>query len=395
MSRNGVPAGLKGKSSAMLLAVAAAAVLATTFAGAQSRNARQDLQAVRKEIKAVEARLARQSSERDENARALRAAETEIAAASRKLAEVRARLSDQQARRRSLGREAAQATERLAAERDALARQVRASYMSGGAEVFKLLLSQESPASLGRMMVYYDYFNRARSERIAAVRTDLARLAELDAATAAVAQELAALEASQASQLAALDRARDERRAALAKLDAGIKDDKAAVAKLRAEERRLTDLIKQLAEATAGFPVDSDEPFARLKGKLAWPVQGRIVGDYGQLRDGGPVKWNGVLLEAKQGTEVRAIYRGRVVFADWLSGLGLLTIVDHGGGYMSLYGHNEALLKEAGDSVEPGEVIARVGDSGGQARAGVYFEIRQNGEPVNPHPWIARRPSGR
>lgn len=395
MSRNGGPAGLKGKSRALTFAVAAAAVLVTALAGAQSRNARQDLQAVRKEIKAVEERLARQSSERDESARALRAAETEIAAASRKLADVRARLSEQQARRRTLGREAAQATERLAAERETLARQVRASYMSGNAEVFKLLLSQESPASLGRMMVYYDYFNRARSERIAAVRADLTKLAELDAATAAVAQELAALEASQASQVAALDRARNERRAALAKLDAGIKDDKAAVAKLRGEERRLTDLIKQLAEATAGFPVDSDEPFARLKGKLAWPVQGRIVGDYGQLRDGGPVKWNGVLLEAKQGTEVRAIYRGRVVFADWLSGLGLLAIVDHGGGYMSLYGHNEALLKEVGESVEPGEVIARVGDSGGQARSGVYFEIRQNGAPVNPHPWIARKPNGR
>jgi septal ring factor EnvC (AmiA/AmiB activator) len=395
MSRNGGPAGLKGKSGALLVVVAAAAVLGATLAGAQSRNARQDLQAVRKEIKAVEARLARQSSERDASARALRASETEIAAASRKLADVRARLGEQQAQRRTLGREAAQATERLAKERDALGRQVRASYMSGREEVFKLLLSQESPASLGRMMVYYDYFNRARSERIAAVRSDLTKLAELDAASAAVAQQLTALEAAQASELAALDRARDERRAVLAKLDAGIKDDKAAASKLRGEERRLTDLIKQLAEATAGFPVDSDEPFARLKGKLAWPVQGRIAGDYGQPRDGGPVKWNGVLLEAKQGADVRAIYRGRVVFADWLSGLGLLAIVDHGGGYMSLYGHNEALLKEVGDPVEPGEAIARVGDSGGQARSGVYFEIRQNGAPVNPHPWIARRPSGR
>jgi septal ring factor EnvC (AmiA/AmiB activator) len=145
----------------------------------------------------------------------------------------------------------------------------------------------------------------------------------------------------------------------------------------------------------AGFPVETDEPFASLKGKLTWPVQGRLAGDYGQPRGTGTVKWNGVLLETAAGTPVRAVYHGRVAFADWLPGLGLLVIVDHGGGYMSLYGHNEALLKESGDWVEPGEAIAQVGDTGGQSRAGLYFEIRYNGEPVNPHAWIGRRPAAR
>jgi len=149
-------------------------------------------------------------------------------------------------------------------------------------------------------------------------------------------------------------------------------------------------LLKRLAELSVGFPVDTEEPFARVKGKLGWPVDGRLVGDYGQPRGAGPVKWTGVMVEATAGTPVRAVYHGRVAFADWLQGLGLLLIVDHGGGYMSLYGHNEALLKESGDWVQPGETIAQVGDSGGQARPGVYFEIRYNGEPVNPHPWIAR-----
>jgi septal ring factor EnvC (AmiA/AmiB activator) len=138
----------------------------------------------------------------------------------------------------------------------------------------------------------------------------------------------------------------------------------------------------------AGFPLDAEQPFAGLKGKLAWPVRGRLAGEYGQPREGGPVKWTGVLLEASQGTPVRAIYRGRVAFADWLPGLGLLMILDHGDGYMSLYGHNEALLKEPGDWVSPGETIAQVGDTGGQARPALYFEIRAKGEPVNPHDWI-------
>ena len=159
---------------------------------------------------------------------------------------------------------------------------------------------------------------------------------------------------------------------------------------LRAEEQRLAELVQRLGELMAGFPVDTDEPFAASRGKLAWPVQGRVTGSFGQVLGAGPVRWNGVLLEAAAGTPVRAVHRGRIAFADWLQGLGLLIIVDHGGGYMSLYGHNEALLKESGDWVEPGEPIAQVGDTGGQARSGLYFEIRQNGEPVDPNRWIAR-----
>jgi septal ring factor EnvC (AmiA/AmiB activator) len=262
--------------------------------------------------------------------------------------------------------------------------------MTGREELFKLLLSQESPATLGRMLVYFDYYNRARTEQIAAVSAELAKLDELESATAHAEEQLAALEAKQASELKALERSRDDRRAAVAKLDAEIRDANAAASKLRNEERRLSEVVKRLAELSSDFPVDNEQPFARSKGKLAWPVQGRLAGDYGQPRGaGGPVKWTGVLLEANAGTPVKAVYHGRVAFADWLQGLGLLVIVDHGGGYMSLYGHNEVLLKESGDWVEPGETIAQVGDSGGQARPGLYFEIRYNGEPVNPHPWIA------
>jgi len=299
-------------------------------------------------------------------------------------------LRDEQSVLRNLGQDTRRAQGRLAAERDALARQVRLHYMTGREELTKLLLSQETPATLGRMLVYFDYYNRARTARIEAVAAELNKLAELGSATTRAEAELTALEATQASEVAALERSRDERRAVVARLDAAIRDDSAAAAKLRDEEQRLTEVVKRLAELSVGFPVDTEEPFARVKGKLGWPVDGRLVGDYGQPRGAGPVKWTGVMVEATAGTPVRAVYHGRVAFADWLQGLGLLLIVDHGGGYMSLYGHNEALLKESGDWVQPGETIAQVGDSGGQARPGVYFEIRYNGEPVNPHPWIAR-----
>jgi septal ring factor EnvC (AmiA/AmiB activator) len=363
---------------------------------AQDRRASEaELSAVRKEIKELQNKIARETTRRDEGARALRTAEVEIAVATRKLAEVRGNLKAEASTRRDLTRETERANRSLAAEKDALARQVRSSYMAGREELTKLLLSQESPASLGRMLVYYDYYNRARSARIGAVAGELRKLAELDAATARVEAQLEALEAAQASEVAALEKSRNERRAIVAKLDEEIRDGTAAVSKLRAEEQRLADLVRRLSELMAGFPVDGDEPFAKTKGKLAWPVQGRLAGDFGQPRGGGPVKWNGVLLEAPAGTPVVAVHRGRVAFADWLTGLGLLVIVDHGGGYMSLYGHNEALLKESGDWVEPGEPIAQVGDTGGQSRPGLYFEIRFKGEPVDPNPWMAKRPASR
>jgi murein hydrolase activator len=377
-------------------AALAAVVLGWTVGLAQDRRESEAaLSAVRKEIKELQQRIARETTRRDEGTRALRAAEVEIAAATRKLTEVRGDLSKQETARRDLAQQTQQTNRRLATEKDALARQVRSSYMTGREELFKLLLSQESPAALGRMLVYFDYYNRARSARIDAVAGELAGLGELERTSARVATDLAALEKAQASEVAALEKSRRDRAAAVGKLDAEIRDGAAAVAKLSAEEKRLADLVTRLRDVMAGFPVDTDQPFAQLKGKLSWPVQGRVAGDYGQSRGAGPVKWNGVLLEAPAGTPVRAVYHGRVAFADWLQGLGLLVIVDHGGGYMSLYGHNEALLKESGDWVEPGESIAQVGDSGGQARPGLYFEIRLNGEPVNPNPWIAKRPAAR
>jgi septal ring factor EnvC (AmiA/AmiB activator) len=371
-------------------ACAAAALVGSAGIAQDRRDSEAALAAVRKEIKELQDRVTREATRRDAGARALRAAETESAAAARQLADIRRRLDTQEGARRELATESQQANRRLAAERQALARQVRASYMTGRQELFKLLLSQESPATLGRMLVYFDYYNRARSARIDAVAGELTKLAELDGETARVEAELAALATAQAREVAALEKSRDERRAAVAKIEAEIRDGTAAIAKLRAEEQRLAELVQRLGELMAGFPVATDEPFAASRGKLAWPVEGRVTGNFGQVRGAGPVRWNGVLLEAAAGTPVRAVHRGRIAFADWLQGLGLLIIVDHGGGYMSLYGHNEALLKESGDWVEPGEPIAQVGDTGGQTRSGLYFEIRLNGEPVDPSRWIAR-----
>jgi septal ring factor EnvC (AmiA/AmiB activator) len=348
------------------------------------------LGAVREEIRAVEARLSRQTTERDVELKNLRSAELAAAAASEELKRVRTELREQRARHDTLARESAEAARRVARERDALAGQVRLSYMTGREELVKLLLSQENPATLGRMLVYYDYFNRARSSRIAAASREVAVLDSLAAESARLEQELEELVQKQAREVEAQERARAERRAALARIESSIADAGGKIASLRLEEERLSELVVELAELLEDLPRGAEEPFAAQKGTLAWPVDGKIAQGFGQPRDGGPLRWNGVLLAAATGTAVQAVYYGRVAFADWLPGLGLLIIVDHGGGYMSLYGHNEALLKESGEWVSPGDEIAQVGDSGGQAEPGLYFEIRHNGAPEDPRQWVQR-----
>lgn len=370
-----------------VLALLAGACLASAVGRAQTDEERA-LEAVRGQIQTIERRLARQTSERDAESENLKKAELAIAAVSRELAQLREQQRSQQARQRSLAAEITAADARLASERTALARQVRSSYISGRQEFLKLLLSQESPAALGRMLVYYDYFNRARSERIAAVGAELAGLTALAAETRQVEAELARLEAAQARELDAQEAARAERRRAISELDSSIAGGGGEISKLRGEEQRLAALVIELGELLAGFPRGSEEPFAALQGRLPWPVQGRLAQTFGQPRGGGPLRWNGVMLAADVGTTVRSVYHGRVAFSDWLPGLGLLIIVDHGDGYMSLYGHNEALLKDSGDWVAPGEPIAQVGDTGGQTEPALYFEIRHRGAPVDPRTWV-------
>lgn len=356
-------------------------------------EAERELEQVRDEIEAVTEALASRRSSRDAATRELESIERELASTTRKLAELDERVAELEQRERELASRMRAARGRLDDERGALAEQVRMSYMTGRQELFKLLLNQNSPATLGRMLVYYDYLNRARSSRIEAVGDDLAELERLAADSAEVRQRLAALRAETESERERLERQRGERAAVLERLEEQIDSADERLAALEREEQRLADLVERLGEATAEFPVDVDEPFGELKGRLAWPAPGTLANDFGAPRNGGPMRWNGVVLDSPAGTRVRAVYTGRVAYSDWLPGLGLLVIVDHGGGYMSLYGHNQALYTEAGDWVEPGEAIAEVGDTGGQPNPSLYFEIRRAGQPVNPREWVADAPT--
>ncbi len=360
-------------------------------AAAQPEAARA-LDEVQNRIEAVSKELESQRRSRDANAQELKSIELELASTTRELDELDERVEALEVRQRELDEQTAAAEQRLGAERDALAEQVRMSYMTGREELFKLLMSQENPAELGRMMVYYDYLNRARSSRIDVVGRELASLERLSEESELVAARLERLRAEAAAERERLEQQRGERTALLERLEDSIASAGEELEQLEREEQRLEELLEQLDEATAAFPVNVDEPFGELRGRLVWPVPGRLAADFGEPRNGGPMRWNGVVLDSPAGTPVRAVYNGRVAFADWLTGLGLLVIIDHGDGYMTLYGHNQALYTEAGDWVAPGEAIAVVGDSGGRARPSLYFEIRRGGDPVNPHEWVPGQP---
>ena len=273
-------------------------------------------------------------------------------------------------------------------QRQQLATQVRAAYKSGRSNYLKLLLNQEDPAQMGRILAYYNYDVQARGNRIEKINKAVEELAllqnEIELETRATRQ----LQQEQKLKLAEFESFRTSRQAAREKLQAFISEQGTHLALLQANEEKLKGLVTELEQQQLAIEVFEEmPPFNSLRGKLEWPVKGKISSRFGSLRKGGKIKTHGVTIDASVGVEVRAISAGKVVFADWFRNMGLLLILDHGDGYMSLYGHNERLLKKSGDLVLAGESIARVGDTGGQQLPGLYFEIRQAGNPINPNLW--------
>jgi septal ring factor EnvC (AmiA/AmiB activator) len=376
------------RGGAVLLA---ALVFALCMPMADGQNAKRaqteaELQSVREEIARIREQVSRDAVERDRLAQELRAAEISVSEARKELEQLRRERAERTGRRAELAAEKRSKEKELTAGRDALASQVRAAYLIGSDEPLKLLLNQKDPARAGRMFAYYSYFGRARAQ-IARIQEHVQQIQVLDQELAAEEQRLAELEASRRAEVARLEDARKKRGQVLASLKEESTNRTRTLERLQKEQAGLEKLMKELRRAIRKFPVDSKDAFAKLRGKLAWPVTGNVVAKFGEKRAGG-VKWDGILVSTDRGAPVRAVYHGRVIYADWLPGLGLLTIVDHGDGYLSLYGHNERLFKEVGENVTAGDAIAAAGDSGGRTRPELYFEIRKSGRPVDPRPWF-------
>ena len=276
-----------------------------------------------------------------------------------------------------------------------LAREARAAYAMGRQQQVKLLLNQEEPAAVGRMLVYFSYFSRTRQEKISEMHRTLQELEALEAEIEQNNEALLALQQQQQDQAARLQEQRERRLQVVARLQQQLSHQGDELKSLQQDEKQLQALVSSLQELLTDVPADAGEqkPFKALKGRLRWPAQGHLAKRFGTLRGNSGLKWQGVLIEAPEGGQVRAVSQGRVAFSDWMRGFGLLLIIDHGDGYMTLYGHNQALYKEVGEWVDSGEVVASLGASGGQTQAGLYFEIRHNGHPVNPLGWCNGKPA--
>ncbi len=357
-----------------------------------SVQARAKLAAVRSRIKELTERLGLELLERDALSSHLREAELEITEKRRRLEELHASEAAVERRRTQLRAEQSHDQEALAAERATLAAQVRAAYMIGRQEQLKLLLNQNDPAALGRALTYYEYLAEQRRGSIAAIEADVARLEQLVGEIDEQSGKLKSLEDAVAHEMAALQSARMDRADSLAALGKQLASGNQELAHLKQEEQAVESLIEDLARVLPDFPIDPSQSFDQMRGRLPWPVPGRLSARYQRPRGDptGSVRWNGVTIATPHGTKVRAPYFGRVVYADWLQGLGLLLIIAHSGGYMTLYGHTEVLYKSVGDFVAPGDVIAAMNDASGDVE--LYFEIRQGRKTVDPQAWLKNAP---
>ncbi len=362
------------------------AVPDAALAAPANSSDQQRLEAVRAQIRDLQSVLKRSHTERGELQENLRRIETQLGEVAASLRRIDTELDQGTRDLKALQGRRTQLRGSLAEQRGLLTAQVRSAYAMGRQEQIKMLLNQQDPARVGRVLVYYDYFNRARARQIDQVRTTLQELDQVELRITDKNVELAALRDRQINEQQALEEGRKARLALLGRLNQEIKSTDIQIAHLQEDEQRLVRLLQDLSRRPAAENVERTA-FAKLRGKLLWPTRGRLAVSYGQPRPVGKLRWQGVLIDAPEGREVRAISYGRVAFADWLRGFGLLLIIDHGDGFMSLYGHNQSLFKETGEWVEPGDVVASVGATGGQAETGLYFEIRQDGRPVNPQRW--------
>ncbi|MGE8112562.1 MULTISPECIES: murein hydrolase activator EnvC family protein [Pseudomonas] len=424
-----------------LILLALSCLLSPAFADERAQT-QQQLDATRQDIAELKKTLSKLQEEKAGVQKDLKATETDIGNLEKQVEALQQELKKTEGELERLDTEKKKLQSARVEQQRLIAIQARSAYQNNGREEYlKLLLNQQNPEKFARTLTYYDYLSKARLDQLKAFNETLRQLANVEQDISRQQEQLLAQRADLDTRRQALDAERSKRQQVLAKLNSDVKDgdqklqarqqDQADLAKVlktieetlarqarEAEEARKKALLAQQeaekrrqqealaaradredseptkkARTTLGPLVSSDGAsyggaFSAARGKLPWPVNGRLLARFGDARgNDARAKWDGVMISASPGTQVHAVHGGRVVFADWLRGAGLLVILDHGNGYLSLYGHNQSLLKSAGDIVKAGEAISTVGDSGGQDSAGLYFAIRQQGRPTDPSQW--------
>ncbi len=357
-----------------------------------AEDKKQQLEELRDQMQDIQTGLSKKQERRSKVQKELMATEKEIGRRNRELNRLEKEIGSQKQRIRVAKIQQGLNKNSLESQRKFMEKQIRLAYTIGRQDRLKLLLNQQDPEMVGRLMVYHDYFNRRRSEKLDLIQTTLKKLQQAEQTMLEEEREMQQLQDRRRQEKASLEKSRKGRKLLIASLNQGITSDGERLKELKRDEARLQKLLAQIQQrARAASAKERFEPkgrpFTSQKGRMPWPAKGRIKARYGAAKSG-DMKWDGILISAREGSEVRAVYDGKVVFSDWLRGFGLMLILDHGGGYMSLYGHNQSLAKQTGDLVRADEIVAMLGDSGGQSEPGVYFAMRYKGEPINPENWL-------
>jgi len=359
--------------------------------------AQQQLEAVRAQIKSLSDQQRALDDQRGAATRSLREADGKVSDAQRDLNSTEATIASLQTQLEQLQRQQSELAAGLSKQRAELATLLRSAYALGNHQQLQLLLEQDRISDLARVLAYHRYFEQDRQQRIAGLSAELQALAQVSEQVRARQQELLDARAKKQSELDALAAQRAARGKFVATLDASYRDQNARLNALGRDEKNIEQLLARLRAAMAQIARTPAVPKAQRTpgdanipvGPLKLPLTGQVLAGFGGVMPDGH-RSNGLLIAGAAGSEVRAVAAGRVAYADWLKGYGLLLIIDHGGGWMSLYAFNDSLLKNVGDRVSAGEAIASVGSSGGQGRPALYFELRHDGQPADPRGWLKR-----
>ncbi|QPL49645.1 MULTISPECIES: murein hydrolase activator EnvC family protein [Alteromonas] len=353
-------------------------------------NEQEKLAELQAELRARQQVLDNSKASAKELADVLKASELDIAKVAKKLTQTNDNLRQLQAEQQGLQQEQSSLKAAIRQQQSLLSSQLKSAFMAGHYDYAKMMFYQEDAKTFERVITYYQYLAKARQSEITKFKDNVARLETVTASLAEKAASLLALLDEQKNQRAVLLTRQNDRKKTLAKLNQTIASESERIAALQEDEKALREAIEAAriaAQRAAEAAQISLDGLAKLKGKLSAPVEGRVRKLFGNRRQG-QVRWKGIIIDGEEGDAVKSIASGKVLYADWLRGFGLVAIVDHGEGYMSVYGHNQALLKQAGDDVRRGENLALVGRSGGQASPNLYFEIRHKGKALNPTAWF-------
>lgn len=383
----------KTRSNSSALALLAIALLVGQPASAADNSADEArLEELKVEIAKLQQWLNQASDEHSKLSSSMQKTDKDIDELSRKIEETRRLLQEEQAQVKKLYQEQAQLNELQAAHRARLQAQVQAAYRLGSNSPVKLLLNQDDPEQARRMLTWFGYFNNARIQQIDVAISELQRLEHIREDIAAEEARLHQSEAELLQQTDSLATSKQEQQRQLASLQQQMQSEQQRLRSKEADRKRLESLLQEVQTLVEKSPRKTDaRPFASLKGQLPKPVEGKLLASFGSPHSEGPGSWQGWLISAPEGNKIKAVHHGRVVYADWLRGYGLLMILDHGDGFLTLYAHTQTLQYGVGSWVNQGDVIGTVGMSGGQSQAGLYFEIRKRGQPQNPAGWLSRK----